>query len=166
VTQTFSATRRTRAEAARPDLVRAVEEELLSWNPRELIAAFRHWHRDSFSLIHLNVLTILESDGPLSMSRLAEALDVSVASATGIVDRMETRGLVERRRDTDDRRVVVVHPTDRGLGVFALIDERRRTGLAGLLERLSDDDLAALLRGHRALRAARSAAKSDAEAAT
>ena len=39
------------------------------------------------------------------MSQLAEALDVSQASATGIVDRMEQRGLVSRQRNDEDRRV-------------------------------------------------------------
>jgi hypothetical protein len=41
------------------------------------------------------------------------------------------------------------------MAVLNVIDERRRQGLARLLERLSDAELAGLLRGHRALRAAR-----------
>ena len=132
--------------------------ELSSWNPREFIGAFRRWHHGSLSLIHLNVLTLLEVDGPLSMSRLADALDVSVASATGIVDRMEQRGLVEREHDLTDRRVVVVHPAPGGAKIFDDIDERRRTGLAKLLVQLTDAELAGLLAGHRALRMARAAA--------
>jgi DNA-binding MarR family transcriptional regulator len=136
-------------------LVNDVIDELTSWNPREFIAAFSRWHHGAFSLIHLNVLTLLEAHGPLSMSHLAEALDISVASVTGVVDRMEKRGLVERRRDADDRRVVLVHPAAGGRTVFSEIDTRRRRGLARLLEQLSDDDLRGLLHGHRALRAAR-----------
>jgi DNA-binding MarR family transcriptional regulator len=129
----------------------------MSWNPREFITAFRRWHRDSVSLIHLNVLTLLDADGPDSMSHLADALEVSVASMTGIVDRMEKRGLVERRHDGADRRVVLVHTTEAGRDVFLAIDRRRREGLAKLLERITEEDLAALLQGHRALRAARAA---------
>jgi hypothetical protein len=45
----------------------AVLNEILSWNPREFISAFRRWHHGSFSLIHLNVLTLLDTDGPDSM---------------------------------------------------------------------------------------------------
>jgi len=134
-----------------------VLDELTSWNPREFIAAFQRWHRGSLSLIHLNVLTLLEAMGPQSMSHLAEALDVSVASMTGIVDRMASRGLVERRHDEADRRVVLVHPAAGAKKVFGEIDGRRRAGLTKLLDHLTDEDLAGLLRGHRALRAARQA---------
>jgi len=136
-------------------LVTEVLDELTSWNPRELIGAFQRWHAGSISLIHLNVLILLEGSGPLSMSRLAAALDISVASVTGVVDRMEARGLVERHRDTEDRRVILVHPAAGGRRLFADIDARRRSGLSKLLDRLGDDELAGLLAGHRALRAAR-----------
>ena len=146
-------------------LADALLNELLSWNPREFITAFRRWHRDSFSLIHLNVLTMLDADGPDYMSHLAEALDVSVASMTGIVDRMEKRGLVERRHGGKDRRVVLVYPTEVGRDVFREIDRRRREGLTKILERLSDDELAGLLTGHRALRKARSAVAATAQPA-
>jgi DNA-binding MarR family transcriptional regulator len=137
-------------------LVREVLDEMAAWNPREFISAFQRWHHGSVSLIHLNVLTILEAGGPLSMGALADALDISVASVTGVVDRMEARGLVERRRHPDDRRVILVHPGKGAQKVFGDIDSRRRAGLGALLERLSDEELAGLLAGHRALRAARS----------
>jgi DNA-binding MarR family transcriptional regulator len=136
-------------------LVDEVLDELTAWNPREFISAFQRWHQGSVSLVHLNVLTLLETQGPISMSHLAEALDISVASATGVVDRMEARGLVERRRDLEDRRVILVHLAEGGRQVFADIGGRRRQGLAKLLARLSDDELAGLLAGHRALRTAR-----------
>ena len=141
--------------AAERPLVGQALEEMAAWNPREFITAFQRWHQGSISLIHLNVLTMLEADGPLSMSSIAEALDISVASATGVIDRMEVRGLVKRRRHPDDRRVVLVEPAAGGRKVFGDIDKRRRKGLAVLLSRLSDEQLEGLLIGHRALRAAR-----------
>jgi len=150
----------------RGHLLAEVEAELTSWNPRQFLSAFRRLHHDSVSLIHLNVLSLLEADDALSMSRLAESLDVSLASATGIVDRMEARHLVERRRTPADRRVVLVAITDGGRRVLTAIDERRRQGLAGILDRLTDDELRALLVGHRALKAARLAAKAETVAET
>lgn len=158
MTLNIGTTRKTTAPSSRTSerpLVGAVLDELTSWNPREFIAAFQRWHQGSISLIHLNVLTMLEANGPMSMSGVADALDISVASATGVIDRMEARGLVKRRRSPEDRRVVLVEPAAGGRKVFGDIDARRRKGLSVLLSRLSDDDLNALLVGHRALRAAR-----------
>ena len=79
----------------------------------------RRWPSGPLSLVHLHVLTVLEADGSVPMRALAEALDVSQASATGIVDRMEQRGLVVRQRDDDDRRVIRVVLTDDGRGCSA-----------------------------------------------
>jgi DNA-binding MarR family transcriptional regulator len=133
----------------------AVLDELSGWGPHDRHSMFQRWHRGALSLVHLNVLAALEAEGPLSMTHLAETLDVSVASATGIVDRMERRGLVERRHDTEDRRVVLVELEQAGRDVFRDLSARRRERLGRVLRELSDDDLAAFLRGIRALRAAR-----------
>ena len=135
--------------------------ELTFWNPKERAGAFRHWLRVSLSLVHLHVLTVLEGDGPLSMSRLAEALDVSVASATGIVDRMEQRGLVERRREPDDRRVVLVHVTEAGSAIFRDLAEQRRQMLIPVLERMTDEELESFLVGLRAMRRVRTEAMAE-----
>ncbi len=132
----------------------SVLDELTGWSARDRAGAFRSWHRGALSLVHLNVLTVLEAEGPLPMSRLAEELDVSDASATGIVDRMERRGLVERRHGTGDRRVVAVHLTDQGSAVFRDIEEQRRERLSRLLEELTEDELAGFLAGVRALHGA------------
>jgi DNA-binding MarR family transcriptional regulator len=148
----------------RQDLVEALMDEMTPWDPRERMSAFRSWLSGSLSLIHLHVLTILELEGPLPMSRLAEQLDVSVASATGIVDRMEQRRLIERRHDEADRRVVSVHPTRLGGEVFARLRRHRRVRLAKVLAQLSDDELTAFLTGLRAMRRARQAIAVEAEA--
>ena len=147
-------------DETRPRVVEDLLEELTSWSPRERAGAFRHWLRGALSLVHLHVLTVLEADGPLAMSRLAEALDVSVASATGIVDRMEQRGLVERRREPDDRRVVLVHATDAGNAIFEDVATERRQHLRVLLDQMTDAELEGFLAGLRGMRRARMAALS------
>jgi len=148
------------------ELIDEVVNELTRWGPREFIGAFQRWHHGAISLAHLNVVALLEGNGPMAMSRLAEAMDISVASATGVVDRMERRGLVERRHDADDRRVVLVHPTAGAGELFDAIDERRRRGLASVLDQLSRDDLEALLQGQRALREARERLRAAAQPST
>ncbi len=143
--------------ASREVFISELVNELTSWSPRDRMHVFRSWLKGSLSLIHLHVLTVLEMGGPLPMSKLADTLDVSVASATGIVSRMEERSLVERQHDREDRRVVLVIPTETGLSVFRDMMEQRRGHLTQLLARLSDDELQAFLTGMRAVRAAREA---------
>ena len=145
----------------RQDLVEDLLDEMTPWNPQERMSAFRTFLSGSLSLINLHVLTILEVQGPLSMSRLAEELDVSIASVTGIVGRMEQRRLVTRRHDETDRRIVSVHPTRLGGEVFARLRRHRRDKIKKVLARLSDEELAAFLTGLRAMRRARAAVGSE-----
>jgi DNA-binding MarR family transcriptional regulator len=144
--------------ARRGQLASDVLDELTAWDPREWITAVKRWHRGplgTITLVHLNVIAELDMRGPLSMSHLAEALGVSVASATGIVDRMEGRGLVERGHTNDDRRVVMVSPTAKGSGLFRAIEARRRSRLSKLLDHLTDEEMVGFVVGLRALRQAR-----------
>ena len=149
------------AAAERDAVIAELVGEMTSWSPKDRMQVFRSWLKGSLSLIHLHVLTVLEMGGPLPMSKLADTLDVSVASATGIVGRMEERSLVERQHDREDRRVVLVIPTETGLAVFRDMMEQRREHLVGLLSRLDDDDLQAFLRGLRAVRVAREAVHAE-----
>jgi DNA-binding MarR family transcriptional regulator len=142
-------------ENGREALERELLEEMTGWSPRDRGGVFKSWHRHSLSLVHLNVLTALEAEGALSMKRLAEAMDVSDASATGIVDRMEKRGLVERRHGTEDRRVVRVHATEAGFQVFRDMAAHSRERLTKVLAELTEEEMASLLVGMRAIHAAR-----------
>jgi len=118
--------------------------------------AMRHYHGEAISLIHLHVLGVIErADAPPSMRSLAEAIDASPASATGIVDRMERRGLVHRERDDTDRRIVRVEVTQAGRDLLDGFAVERRETLAALLDDLSASELEGFLRGVRALRRAR-----------
>ena len=89
-------------------------DELASHQPAKFMRYIREGARGRRSASSTSRSSFtLDAEGPLPMARLAEAMDVSQASATGIVDRMEQRGLVERQRDDADRRVVRV-ALDRG----------------------------------------------------
>ena len=142
-------------EPRRKALIDDVLGELTSIRMKDWMGALRRWQQGALSMVHLNVLMLLQSNGPLQMSRLADLLDVSVASATGIVDRMEKRGVVERRHSETDRRVVEIHLTKRGTAVFTVIDAERKKRLKKLVALMGDAELGALLLGLRALRDAR-----------
>jgi MarR family transcriptional regulator, organic hydroperoxide resistance regulator len=53
-------------------------------------------------------------DRPLPMSTLAEALACDASNITGIVDKLESRGLIDRRAADHDRRIKMLFVTDRG----------------------------------------------------
>ena len=141
--------------AAQRRLADELLDELTSIKARDRMRMFHLWHQGGISLVQLSAANLLEAHGPISMGRLAESLGISVASATGIVDRMEDRGLVERRHDAGDRRIVMVHPAQGSIDLFRELDEQRRAQLSTLVEQLSADELAGFLTGLRALRAAR-----------
>ncbi|MEU6913636.1 MarR family winged helix-turn-helix transcriptional regulator [Streptomyces olindensis] len=74
---------------------------------------------------------------PLPMRRLAQRLKCEPSNVTGIVDRLEARGLVERRPDPADRRVKVAAATQEGRRVARSLRESLRFArepLAGLSE--------------------------------
>jgi len=105
----------------------------------------------SVSKLHMFVLMLLESHGPLSMSRLAALVDVSLSNLTGIVDRMEQHGLVERVRDDRDRRLVLVRATADGVSRCEDMDGLRREQLRRLVAALDDGDRVVVLRAAQAL---------------
>ncbi|MFI5688315.1 MarR family winged helix-turn-helix transcriptional regulator [Streptomyces sp. NPDC051636] len=90
----------------------------------------------------LNLLSV----EPLPMRKLAQKLKCEPSNVTGIVDRLESRGLVERRPDPADRRVKVAAATEEGRRVARDLREGLRFArepLAGLSdeERLALRDL-------------------------
>jgi DNA-binding MarR family transcriptional regulator len=60
-------------------------------------------------------LRFLEAERPLPMNVLAERLVCDASNVTGIADRLESRGVIERRSANDDRRVKVLALTPDGV---------------------------------------------------
>jgi DNA-binding MarR family transcriptional regulator len=92
--------------------------------------------RLGISMAQLNIMYTLQRNGVMTMSHLADVLGVSLSNATGLVDRMEERGFIERIRVPEDRRVVLVRVTETGTRMIqesdALSDELMRNVLARL----------------------------------
>jgi DNA-binding MarR family transcriptional regulator len=66
------------------------------------------------SPIQCHVLHLIEPGRPLPMRRLAETLSCDASNVTGLVDRLESRGLVRRQPSPRDRRVKVLQLTPAG----------------------------------------------------
>jgi DNA-binding MarR family transcriptional regulator len=97
--------------------------------------------RQGISMTQLHVMNMLERHGEMAMSRLAEMLDVSLSNATGLIDRIEERGFVERIRVPSDRRIVLVRITDRGRAVMEEVEALREATLERVLDRLDETQL-------------------------
>ena len=93
------------------------------------------------SMTHVHVMWLLQHHGDMPMSRMAELLDVSDSNATGIVDRMEERGLVERVRVADDRRVVLVRLAAGGTEALDHIEAVKQDRLQAILGHLDAPQL-------------------------
>jgi DNA-binding MarR family transcriptional regulator len=132
-------------------LVREIVESMAAARSATKRQEFRKLITQSVSMTHMHVLATLREAGPLPVSRLAKALDVSVASGTGIITRMAERELVQRSRDDRDRRVVMVSLSDEGIRVLDEIDSRAQRFFARVLRELAIDELIQLRNGLRAL---------------
>jgi DNA-binding MarR family transcriptional regulator len=66
------------------------------------------------SPVQCHVLHLIEPGRPLPMNRLADTLSCDASNVTGLVDRLESRGLVRRLPSTEDRRVKVLQLTASG----------------------------------------------------
>lgn len=124
-------------------------ERCAAWSRlRELLTAERSRLAAIAAEIELSeaqceVLQALDPGAPVAMCRLADALGCDPSNVTGIIRRLEARGLVERRADERDRRVKKLVLTVRGQQQRARFLERLAEPPAGI-RRLSAADQSAL----------------------
>jgi len=114
-------------------------------------AIHRHLHDADLTIAQFGVLEALLHLGPMSQGTLARKILTSPGNLTNVVDKLQGRGLIRRERDATDRRVVLVHLTDRGrtsieelmpshvrqvTDAFAPLDPNERHHLAALCRTL------------------------------
>jgi DNA-binding MarR family transcriptional regulator len=98
------------------------------------------------TLVQLRALVVLTSRGPTNLSTLAEALGVHASNASRTCEALVSMGLLDRRDDPNDRRNVVLAPSERGHDVVRAVLNRRAALLGELLGRLTPTDRRALTR--------------------
>lgn len=91
------------------------------------------------------VLTHVLDRRSVSMSELAVARNVALNTATSLVDRLVTAGLVERQGDPSDRRVVRVVITGKGRTLVERLRTVRREAIRRLLDDLRDEEIQRIL---------------------
>lgn len=92
----------------------------------------------------LKIMFLLFVDGPERMSDLASDLSVTLATATGLVDRMVERDMVTRESQPDDRRVVLCRLSELGQKRISRIWESARSRIRELLQVMDVANLQAL----------------------
>jgi DNA-binding MarR family transcriptional regulator len=68
----------------------------------------------NISSAQLNCLLAIHQNGPMAPSQIAKLIMINSSTITGIIDRLEQKGLVKRLRISDDRRVITVELTKNG----------------------------------------------------
>ena len=100
----------------------------------------------------MTLKTLKAQDRMCKMSDVAAMRFLTPAAATGIVDRLIHLGLVERRFDENDRRVILLTITPEGEKKLAIIERQFMEAMEQFLERVSESDRTASLRLFRKLR--------------
>jgi DNA-binding MarR family transcriptional regulator len=103
--------------------------------------------------LHRGMASVLATlgDGPQTIGGLAERETIAQPTLTRMVERLESEGLVQRRRLEHDRRVVIVELTERGTAELAALRDRYLAVLRERLAGLPDAQLHDLRRASEAL---------------
>ncbi|WP_370328291.1 MarR family winged helix-turn-helix transcriptional regulator [Euzebya sp.] len=121
----------------------AIAVELRRLLPR-LYRRVRYYGGDELTPSELSALCRLEDDGPLRTGRLAELEDVTPATISRLITRLEGQSLVSRRRDPADARATQVAITTAGQRLIDDQRARRTAVLVAELRRLPAEDRRAL----------------------
>jgi DNA-binding MarR family transcriptional regulator len=127
------------AEAILGD-IRALRRDLLR-NP------FAEAERSGLTGPQVTVMACLVSGGPMTLTTLSRQLGMSHSTASGIVDRLQARGLVRRAQDAADRRRTRITVTEEVTRYVRELEEGPAGRLAAALERASPDQRRAIRDG-------------------
>ena len=124
----------------------------LIWNFRDISHVMRRITEGKGS--QKRVLTVLLESGPVTQNALTDYLHIQPGSASEVLGRLETLGLIERNANEADKRTVIVSLTQAGileaetameertrrhLEMFSALSEKEQEELLTLLEKLTDD---------------------------
>jgi DNA-binding MarR family transcriptional regulator len=98
-----------------------------------------------FSFSQTMILQVLLAQREMRMNELARYLGLSKANASGLVDRLFRKGMLEREHSTEDRRVVLVRLTASGRRVAGRLARASRIGLGNMMRRIPNRDLAVFI---------------------
>ena len=96
-------------------------------------------NRGNLSYPQFFLLTYLSSEEYLTMTDIAKKMGHSTAAATGLVDRIEKLGYVERVHALEDRRKIMVQITSKGVEIVSHLRKEIANDLAGILSAMDEE---------------------------
>ena len=97
-------------------------------------------YKGKVTLPQIIVLQHLVSKEPVNMTNIANFMQVSTAAATGIIDRLVKSGYVHRVFDQQDRRIIKIKITPKGLDLMKKLANERRKMVIHIFSKISDKD--------------------------
>lgn len=114
------------------DAVLTASRLLMSVSARSIAAV-----DESITIPQFRLLVVLHARGPVKLTAIADALAVNPSTATRMVERLVTTGLVSRQPNPASRRELVVDLTDRGRSTVREVMRRRRAQLSRIVTRMT-----------------------------
>ena len=85
-------------------------------------------------------LRFVSKHGPVKMKELSDELQVTPANVTGVIDRLESRGLIKRTAQRGDRRATLLVLTAKGKALHSRVRRRYAEFVQGSLDVFTDDE--------------------------
>jgi len=126
--------------------------DFILFSQREfLLNLSRELNRDNISFAQFFLLGYFATSKELTMTDIARKMGHSTAAATGLVDRLEKLGLMERTHAVDDRRKVLVRITSRGIELVSRLRDELQNQIADAMSETSSADADSFMNSYRAL---------------
>lgn len=94
----------------------------------------------SLNISDISALFLLFAQGSLKMRQLADLMKVPYSTLTGIIDRLVKHGYVQRKTSENDRRVILVCLTDKGVEFYKWVSDMTTDLYKKLLVTLEEDE--------------------------
>ncbi|GGM71582.1 MarR family transcriptional regulator [Lentzea pudingi] len=115
------------------DAVLTASRLLVAVSARSLAAV-----EETLTLPQLRMVVLLDSRGPMSLTALADLLEVNPSTAKRMIDRLITSGMVDREPNPATKREVVVVASEEGSRVVGEVMARRRVEISTIVARMPE----------------------------
>lgn len=109
------------------------------------------WMELNLTVAQLKSLIFIVGEGKTSSRKLAAALCVTPSNVTGIVDRLAEQGFISRDQNPNDRRTLLLQPTDKGEAVLSRLRYGIESYITRVLQGMSVEELSVLAQGYSSL---------------